>query len=253
MPRYKLTVEYDGSCFSGWQRQRNQISVQEALQQAVKTLFNEDVLVEGAGRTDTGVHALGQVAHMDLAAPLPPYRVRDGLNSHLRTRGVSILCVKNVPDDFHARFSAIGREYEYHIINRRAPVILEAHRAWHVIPDLDVEKMQRAARHFVGTYDFSSFRTAACQAASPIRTLDLFEIKSRDIPFGKHIIAHIASRSFLHNQVRIMMGTLKLVGEGRLEPDAIPSILEARDRTASGPTAPSQGLYLKNISYKEGL
>jgi len=249
MPRYKLTIEYEGNRFSGWQRQLKHSSVQSTLEQAVKSLFKEEALVEGAGRTDAGVHALGQVAHVDLSQHLPAYRVSDGLNHYLRNCGVVILQAEIVPPEFHARFSATGRVYEYRIFNRRAPLALEASRAWHVIPSLDIEKMQAAANHLLGHHDFTSFRATHCQSPSPLKTLDAFDINHETVLTGEFIIARVASRSFLHNQVRIMMGTVKLVGEGRLTVTDIPSILEARDRRASGPTAPPQGLYLKSIAY----
>lgn len=249
MPRYKLIIEYEGNRFSGWQRQLRHPSVQSTIEQGIKTIFKKEVLVEGAGRTDAGVHALGQVAHLDLPYEIPAYRLCDGLNSYLRDRGVAILSADLVPNTFHARFSAVGRVYEYCILNRRAPLVLKANQAWHVIGPLDVLKMQTAATHLLGHHDFTSFRATLCQAPSPIKTLDVFEISHRATPEGDYITAQIASRSFLHNQVRIMMGTLKLVGEGRLNPEDIPSILEARDRRASGPTAPPQGLYLKSIAY----
>ena len=249
MPRYKLTIEYEGNRFSGWQRQLNHPSVQSTIERAVKTIFKKEVLVEGAGRTDAGVHALGQVAHLDLPYEVPAYRLCDGLNSYLRDRGVAILNAVLVPDTFHARLSAIGRVYEYRILNRRAPLVLNANQAWHVIGPLDVLKMKIAATHLLGHHDFTSFRATLCQAPSPFKTLDAFDITHTCMPEGNYITAHIASRSFLHNQVRIMIGTLKLVGEGRLNPEEIPSILEARDRRASGPTAPPQGLYLKSIAY----
>lgn len=249
MPRYKLTLEYEGNRFSGWQRQRKQASVQQTIEQAIKAMFKEDVLIEGAGRTDAGVHALGQVAHFDLSHSVEGYRISDGLNHYLRDSGVIILNTEIVPDDFHARFSATRRVYEYRILNRRAPLVIEANQAWHVIPQLDISKMQAAARHLVGQHDFTSFRSAHCQAPSPLRTLDAFEIVHTPTFAGEVIVAHVASRAFLHNQVRIMMGTVKLVGEGRMAVDDIPKLLEARDRCATGPTAPPQGLYLKSISY----
>lgn len=249
MPRYKLTIEYEGTRFSGWQRQPKRPSVQHRIEQAIKTLFKEDVLVEGAGRTDAGVHALGQVAHVDLSQPLPAYRVCDGLNHYLRDLGVVILHAELVPPDFHARFSAVGRVYEYRILNRRAPLALGANQAWHVIPPLDVRKMQDAANHLLGSHDFTSFRATRCQASSPVKTLDAFDISHAAILEGDSIIARVASRSFLHNQVRIMMGTIKLVGEGRLNVMDMPSILKAQDRKRSGPTAPPHGLYLKSVVY----
>jgi tRNA pseudouridine38-40 synthase len=249
MPRYKLTIEYEGNRFSGWQRQRKQASVQETIEKAIKAMYNEDVLVEGAGRTDAGVHALGQVGHIDLSQDVPAYRVSDGLNHFLRGKGVVIIKAESVASDFHARFSATGRAYEYRILNRRAPLVLEANQAWHVIPPLDIPKMQAAAKKLVGYHDFTSFRSAHCQATSPIRTLEVFEINQVPTFAGDYIIAHVASRGFLHNQVRIMMGTIKLVGEGRMKVEEISKLLEARDRRVTGPTAPPQGLYLKSIAY----
>jgi tRNA pseudouridine38-40 synthase len=246
MPRYKLTIEYDGSRFNGWQRQQSHPSVQEYIEQALKDMLNQAALVEGAGRTDAGVHALGQVAHVDLLHPLPSYKLCDGLNAYLRHTGVVILQAEQVPSHFHARFSALKRIYEFRILNRRAPPTLEANHVWHVIGRLDIEMMKAAAHRLVGHHDFTSFRATQCQAPSPVKTLDIFEI----VQSGDYITAQVASRSFLHNQVRIMMGTIKLVGEGLLKADDIPTILEARDRRASGPTAPPQGLYLKQIIYK---
>jgi len=251
MPRYKLTIEYEGNRFSGWQRQLNHPSVQGTIEQAIQTIFGEESLVEGAGRTDAGVHALGQVAHVDLARPLAPWRLCDGLNHGLRNQGVAILHAEAALPGFHARFSATGRVYEYRIINQRAPLVLEATRAWHVIPPLDVGNMQVAANHLAGHHDFTSFRATQCQSPSPVKTLDAFDITAVTTEAGDSvtITARVASRSFLHNQVRIMMGTLKQVGEGRLHPEDIPTILEARDRRVGGPTAPPHGLYLKGIVY----
>jgi len=223
--------------------------VQGTIEQGIKTIFKREVLVEGAGRTDAGVHALGQVAHLDLPHEVPVHRVCDGLNSYLRDRGIAILSAEIVPNTFHARFSATGRVYEYHILNRRAPLVLRANQAWHVIGPLDVLKMQAAATHLLGTHDFTSFRATLCQAPSPVKTLDELDITHREMPDGDLIIAQVASRSFLHHQVRIMMGTLKLVGEGRLSPEDILLILTARDRRAGGPTAPPHGLYLKSVAY----
>lgn len=249
MPRYKLTLEYEGNRFSGWQRQRKQSSVQETIEKAMMAIFKEQVIVEGAGRTDAGVHALGQVAHVDLSQKIPAYKVSDGLNHYLRDSGVIILQSEIVPDDFHARFSATAREYEYRILNRRAPLVIEANQAWHVIPPLNIEKMQAAANLLIGRHDFTSFRSAHCQAPSPIRTLEAFEISHTPARTGGYIIGRVVSRAFLHNQVRVMMGTLKLVGEGRLAVDDIPKLLANRDRRTTGPTAPPQGLFLKNIIY----
>lgn len=249
MPRYKLTIEYDGSCFSGWQRQDNHCSVQETIEKAIKEMLNETPSVVGAGRTDAGVHALGQVAHVDLLHDLQGFKLCDGLNNFVRDKGVAILAAEIVPSEFHARFSALARVYEYRIINRRPPLVLETNHAWHVIPPLDITSMQLAAKHLLGQHDFTSFRASHCQAASPTRTLEVFEISHMPSSLGNVIIARVQSRSFLHNQVRIMMGTLKLVGEGIINADDIPQLIAVRDRRKTGPTAPPQGLYLKNIVY----
>lgn len=249
MPRYKLIIEYAGEHFRGWQRQHNQPSVQGTIEQAIHSLCNEEALVIGAGRTDTGVHALGQVAHVDLNLDISPFRLSEGLNHYLRDQGVVILNAEITTQDFHARFSAKARTYEYRIINRRTPLALEANRAWHVKRPLDIPKMQAAALHLIGCHDFTSFRSTDCQASSPIRTLDKFDIIHTTDSMGQIINAHIESRSFLHNQVRIMIGTLKLVGQGRLSVDDIPQLILARDRRVTGPTAPPHGLYLARIRY----
>jgi tRNA pseudouridine38-40 synthase len=249
MPRYKLTIEYDGSCFSGWQRQSKHTSVQETIEIAIKEMLKEEAPIVGAGRTDAGVHALGQVAHVDLSRDIPGFKLCDGLNNFLRDKGVAILTAEIVPSEFHARFSATARSYEYRIINRRPPLVLDTNHAWHVIPSLDVASMQRAAKHLIGQHDFTSFRASHCQAASPIRTVERFEISENASTWGNLITATVQSRSFLHNQVRIMMGTLKLVGEGIIHAEDIPQLIEARDRCQTGPTAPPQGLYLKSIAY----
>jgi tRNA pseudouridine38-40 synthase len=257
MPRYKLIIEYNGCRFSGWQRQCGTVTVQETIEQGIRTIFKTDVCLEGAGRTDAGVHALGQVAHFDMPCDVSAYRVSDGLNHYLRNRGVAILDTEVVPREFHARFCAINRVYEYRILNRRSPAVLEAEQVWHVIKTLDVGKMQAAARRLTGHHDFTSFRATACQAPSPFKTLSTFDIIQEpnatddSLPSvqGVYIKARVESRSFLHNQVRIMMGTLKLVGEGRFNPEDVTDMLKARSRSASGPTAPPQGLYLKSIYY----
>ena len=210
MPRYRLLVEYDGGPFVGWQRQDNGPSVQGALEEAIRRFAQEDVNVQGAGRTDSGVHALGQVAHFELAREWPADTVRDALNFHLKPNPVSVVEAEAAAADFHARFSAKGRSYLYRIVNRRAPLALDKGRAWHIPYPLDASAMAEAARALVGRHDFSSFRAADCQADSPLRTLDTLEVTRT----GDEIRIATSARSFLHSQVRIMVGTLKLVGDG---------------------------------------
>ena len=245
MPRYKLTIEYDGAPFVGWQRQDNGASVQGALEDAARAFCGESVAVAGAGRTDAGVHARGQVAHIDLARERPTDTIRDALNFHLKPHPVSVVAVEPVAADFHARFSAIGRRYLYRILNRRAPPALGRGQVWHVGPALDADAMARAARVLVGHHDFNSFRSAACQAASSLKTLDRLDVTRA----GDEIGVEAAARSFLHNQVRILVGTLLLVGEGKWTADNVTAALAARDRTRAGPTAPPDGLCLVEVTY----
>ncbi|MGF1639838.1 MAG: tRNA pseudouridine(38-40) synthase TruA [Rhodospirillales bacterium] len=245
MPRYRVTLEYDGSGFVGWQRQENGPSVQEAVERAVHRFCGEIVSVSGAGRTDAGVHALGQVAHFDLQRTVPPETVRNALNFHLRSVPVAVLAAEPAPPDFHARFSARGRAYLYRIVNRRARPVLDRGRCWWVPVPLDDEAMADAARRLVGHHDFTSFRASICQAASPMKTLDALVVE-RD---GDDIRLEARARSFLHHQVRNIVGTLRQVGEGRRTPADVTAILEARDRARAGPTAPAQGLYLVSVRY----
>jgi tRNA pseudouridine38-40 synthase len=246
MPRYKLTIEYDGSPFVGWQRQDNGPSVQAALEDAVFAFCGERVAVQGAGRTDTGVHAAAQVAHLDLAAERQPDTIRDAVNFHLKPKPVSVLAVEPAAADFHARFSATGRRYLYRILNRRAPPALERGRVWSVGYPLDAAKMAGAARLLEGRHDFNSFRSAACQAASSLKTLDRLSV----VRAGEEIRIEAAARSFLHNQVRILAGTLKLVGEGKWNEGDVAAALAAKDRTRAGPTAPPEGLCLMEVGYE---
>ena len=248
MHRYRITLEYDGTDFVGWQRQANGLSVQEALEDAVWAFSGERVTVMGAGRTDSGVHALGQVAHFDLAREAPTDTVRDALNFHLKPSAATVLDAVCVDKSFHARFSAIARSYLYRIVNRRAPVALERGRAWWVPVPLDAGAMDRAARALVGRHDFTSFRASVCQADSPIRTLDELGVERA----GDEIRIRARARSFLHHQVRNFTGTLRLVGEGRWTADNVAAALRARDRAAAGPTAPAHGLYLEGVGYREG-
>jgi tRNA pseudouridine38-40 synthase len=243
--RYKLTLEYDGGGFVGWQRQANGLSVQQALEEAVERFCGETVASVAAGRTDAGVHATGQVAQIDLTREVAPGTLRDALNFHLKPLPVSVLSAERAPEGFHARFSAVQRRYLYRIVNRRAPLALDAGRAWRVPQPLDAEKMHRAAQALVGRHDFTSFRASLCQAASPVKTLDLLEVAR----CGEEITIRAEARSFLHHQVRNMVGSLRLVGEGRWSEADIARALEARDRSAAGPTAPAHGLYLIEVRY----
>lgn len=245
MPRYKLTIEYDGSGLVGWQRQANGLSVQEALETAIAKFCGETVTVHGAGRTDAGVHALAQIAHLDLARASEPEVLRGAVNHYLRPNAISVLGAEPVCDEFDARLSAVGRAYLYRILNRRAPPALERGRVWQVAPALDVEAMRAGANHLLGHHDFSTFRDSLCQARSPLKTLDALEVGRA----GDEIRITARARSFLHHQVRNMAGTLKLVGLRRWHPDDVARALAVRDRRAGGPTAPPEGLYLVEIRY----
>ncbi len=245
MPRYRLTLEYDGRGFVGWQRQASGLSVQQALEEAVAAFCGERVTAVAAGRTDAGVHALAQVAHVDLARDFPPERVMGALNAHLRPHPVAVLEVRRAGPGFHARFSAAERRYLYRILNRRAPPALERGRVWHVIRPLDAERMQEAASLLVGRHDFTSFRDSQCQAASPLKTLRRLHVRR----CGEIVEIHAAARSFLHHQVRNMVGTLVLVGGGRRPIAWVTEVLAARDRSRAGPTAPAEGLYFAGVGY----
>ena len=245
MPRYRLTLEYDGRGFVGWQRQASGLSVQQALEEAVAAFCGERVTAVAAGRTDAGVHALAQVAHVDLARDFPPERVMGALNAHLRPHPVAVLEVRRAGPGFHARFSATERRYLYRILNRRAPPALERGRVWHVIRPLDAERMQEAASLLVGRHDFTSFRDSQCQAASALKTLRRLHVRR----CGEIVEIHAAARSFLHHQVRNMVGTLVLVGGGRRPIAWVTEVLAARDRSRAGPTAPAEGLYFAGVGY----
>ncbi len=246
MSRYRLTIEYDGSGLVGWQRQADGISVQQALETAIARFCGEAVAVHGAGRTDAGVHALGQVAHIDLSRDFPADVIRSAINHHLRPLAISVLEAQPAPAGFDARLSAVLRIYRYRMLNRRAPPSLDRGRVRHVAPPLDFEAMCAAARHLVGKHDFSTFRNSLCQAKSPVKTLDALELSRA----GAEIRIEARARSFLHHQVRNMAGTLELVGRGRWRPDDTAIALAARDRRAGGPTAPAEGLYLVEIRYR---
>ena len=245
MTRFKLTVEYDGGPFVGWQRQDNGLSVQQALEEAILAFAQEKVTLFGAGRTDAGVHATGQVAHFDLAKEIGAAKVRDAINYHLKPLPVAVIGSEAVDGDFHARFSAKSRAYRYRIINRRSPLTLERGRALRVAAPLDHGAMAAAAEALVGEHDFTTFRGVACQAESPVRTLDELSVTR----IGEEVVIVARSRSFLLNQVRIITGTLKLVGEGKWRPADVKAALEARDRAKGGPTAPPEGLYLVEVRY----
>jgi tRNA pseudouridine38-40 synthase len=245
MPRYKLTIEYDGTPFSGWQIQDTALTVQGALETAVNAACGEDVRVHGAGRTDAGVHALAQVAHCNIEKKFPPGRLRDALNAHLRPHPVAVLSAEIVPDSFEARFSAIKRHYLYRIANTRANLALEIGRAWRVPRRLDADAMHHAAQRLIGKHDFTTFRDTECQAKSPDKTLDQLDVARQ----GDAISIVTSARSFLHSQVRSMVGSLVWVGEGRWSADDLSAALAARDRAACGPVAPPEGLYLVRVDY----
>lgn len=245
MPRYRLTLEYDGAPFVGWQRQDNGPSVQGALEDAIEKLSGERITVTGAGRTDAGVHALGQVAHFDLIKQFEAGKVRDALNYYLRPDPVVVLDAAETDGEFHARFSATARHYLFRILNRRAPPALEDGRVWHVSPKLDAEAMHAAAQMLVGQHDFTTFRAAECQSASPVKTLDRLDVSRR----ADEIHIEASARSFLHHQIRSFAGTLKLVGEGKWQPRDVAKALAAKDRAACGPVSPPDGLYLVRVDY----
>lgn len=245
MPRYKLTIEYDGAPFVGWQIQQNGLSVQGVLETAFAAFAGEAVTVKGAGRTDAGVHALGQIAHVDLPRDFDTDTVRDAANAHLRPHPVAVLSAEPAADDFDARFSAVRRHYIYRIVNRRAPLALDEGRAWRVARPLDVPAMYAAAQRLIGKHDFTTFRAAECQAASPEKTLDRLDVDRS----GDDLLVTAVARSFLHHQVRSMVGSLVLVGDGRWSGDNLFAALQARDRSACGPVAPPDGLYLVAVEY----
>jgi tRNA pseudouridine38-40 synthase len=245
MTRYRLIVEYNGGPFVGWQRQDNGASVQGALEDAIEKLSGARVTVTGAGRTDAGVHAFGQVAHFDLEKHFEAGKVRDALNHFLRPAPIVVLEAVMADAEFHARFSATGRHYLYRILNRRSPPALEEGRVWHVSPRLDAEAMHHAAQALVGQHDFTTFRAAECQAKSPVKTLDRLDVSQR----GDEIHIAASARSFLHHQIRSFTGSLKLVGEGKWQPRDVGKALAAKDRAACGPVAPPDGLYLVRVDY----
>ena len=245
MTRWKLIIEYDGRPFMGWQRQEHGPSVQQRLEEAIQRMTGELAAVHAAGRTDAGVHALAMAAHLDVAKALTEHRLREGLNALVRPEPISVLAVEKVPDDWHARFSCVGRRYLYRILNRRAPPALDRGRVWHVPVQLNAGAMAEAAAMLVGRHDFTTFRSAHCQSESPDKTLDRLEVRRE----GEQIHVEAAARSFLHHQVRSMVGCLALVGRGQWKPEDIRRALEARDRAELGFNAPAEGLYFVEALY----
>lgn len=245
MTRWKLTIEYDGGPFMGWQRQDHGPSVQQALEEALQRMTGQSAIFTAAGRTDAGVHALAMAAHVDIDRDLTPHRLREGLNALARPQPISVIDVEQVAGDWHARFSCVGRRYRYRILNRRAPPALELGKVWHIVVPLDVEAMREGAAHLVGRHDFTTFRSAHCQSDSPVKTLDRLDVARE----GDEIRVEAAARSFLHHQVRSMVGCLALVGRGQWRPDDIRKALEARDRAALGLNAPPHGLYFVEALY----
>ncbi len=246
MTRFRLLVEFDGRPFMGWQRQAHGPSVQQAIEEAVRAITGETATLHAAGRTDAGVHAMGMTAHVDIARAITPFRLADALNAKLRPQPVAILRAEVAADDFHARFSCIGRRYLYRIANRRAPLALDAGRAWRVPVTLHADAMNKAAQVLVGRHDFTTFRSAHCQAESPVRTLDLLKVRR----LGATIEIEAAARSFLHHQVRSMVGCLELVGRGKWSDRDLKAALQARDRAALGFNAPPDGLYFVEALYE---
>ncbi|MFM7027262.1 MAG: tRNA pseudouridine(38-40) synthase TruA [Chakrabartia sp.] len=245
MTRFRLTVEYDGRPFMGWQRQDHGPSVQQVIEEAVKAVTQETVVVHAAGRTDAGVHAEAMAAHVDISRPFTPFRLMEALNALMRPQPVAILECSAVAEDWHARFSCLGRRYVYRIVNRRAPLALDQGRAWRVVQPLDAAAMHEAAQIFIGTHDFTTFRSIHCQAASPVKSIDQFSVRR----FGDELEIDVAARSFLHHQVRSMVGCLALVGEGKWSHADLKAALDAKDRAALGFNAPPDGLYFVEARY----
>lgn len=252
MPRFALKIEYDGRPFAGWQAQNDQPSVQGAIEAALARLdpgFAAGARIAAAGRTDAGVHATAQVAHADLLRDWDPFRLAEALNFHLKPLPVAVLAAARVPDDFHARFSATERRYLFRLHSRRAPLTHDRGLAWHVSHSLDADAMREGAAHLVGHHDFSTFRSTLCQAASPVKTLEAIELREIAVPHGREYRFHLRARSFLHNQVRSIVGTLERVGAGSWPPERVAWALKARDRAACGPVCPPHGLYLCGVGY----
>ncbi|UWQ19475.1 tRNA pseudouridine(38-40) synthase TruA [Jannaschia sp. M317] len=251
MPRYAFRIEYDGRPFAGWQRQDGPDSVQQRLEEALRALEPDVPSIAAAGRTDAGVHATGQVAHADMAKDWTPFRLSEAVNWHLKPAPIAITACARVSDDWHARFSAQERRYTFRIIARRAPLALDAGQAWRVIGPLDVGRMREGAKYLIGQHDFTTFRASICQAKSPVKTLDEITLEEFPYPGGQDIRLHLRARSFLHNQVRSIAGTLERVGTGSWPPARVGQALAARDRAACGPVSPPDGLVLTGVGYPD--
>lgn len=249
--RYALKIEYDGAPFAGWQRQKTHPSVQQSVEEALGRLQNDQPVIAAAGRTDSGVHALGQVVHADMERDWDAYRLSEAMNFHLKPLPVAVVGAARVDENWHARFSAIERRYLFRLLNRRAPAALAAGKVWQVSQPLDPAAMQAGAQFLLGRHDFTTFRASECQADSPVRTLDQLDVEAVETPLGPEIHFHVRARSFLHNQVRSFVGTLERVGAGAWSPEEVRDALEARQRSACGPVCPPQGLYLAGVGYPE--
>jgi len=249
MPRFALLLEYNGSPFSGWQRQAHAPSIQATVETALAALASDPIMLAAAGRTDAGVHATGQVAHVDLTRNWDPFRLSEALNYHLKPAPVAVRAVARVDDDWHARFSAVARHYTFRLLNRRAPAAILAGQVWQVAQPLDAAAMHLAAQSLVGHHDFTTFRASECQADSPMRTLDRLNVQAIDTQYGREILFDVRARSFLHSQVRSFVGTLERVGAGAWPPDRVATALAARNRAACGPVCPPHGLYLSRVVY----
>lgn len=253
MTRFALTLEFDGTPFMGLQRQKHGPSVQGEIEAAAHAITGEDVQMLSAGRTDAGVHAIAMRSHIDVEKDITPFRLMEGLNAHLRPNPIAVTTCEIVADDWHSRFSCTGRRYLYRIANRRSPLTLDANRVWQIAPKLDAEAMHRAAQSLVGEHDFTTFRSVRCQAQSPVKTLDRVDVVRADGPHGDEIHVHVAARSFLHHQVRSIVGSLKMVGTGTWDESRIGEALAARDRQALGHNAPAHGLYFVEATYPDDL
>lgn len=251
MTRFALTLEFDGGPFMGLQRQDHGPSVQQSVEDAVMALTGEKTAMHSAGRTDSGVHALAMRSHIDVEKDVTPFRLMEGLNAHLRPVPIAVTQCEAVSDDWHARFSCIGRRYLYRIINRRSPLTLETNRVWQISPELDIEAMHRSAQALVGTHDFTTFRSVKCQAPDPVKTLDQVDVVRAEGPIGEEIHVHVAARSFLHHQVRSIVGSLKMVGTGTWPESRMAEALAARDRQELGHNAPAHGLYFVEAIYPD--
>ncbi|MCP5089242.1 MAG: tRNA pseudouridine(38-40) synthase TruA [Rhodobacteraceae bacterium] len=251
MPRYALKIEYHGGPFAGWQRQKGPASVQQCVEEALQALEPESDQIAGAGRTDAGVHATGQVAHCDMIKQWDPFRLSEALNQHLKPHPIAIVDTAVVEDDFHARFSALERRYLFRLFSRRAPATHDRGLVWQVRHTLDIEAMREGAKHLIGRHDFTTFRSSVCQAQSPVKTLDQLDIEERPHAGGIEYRFHIRARSFLHNQVRSFVGTLERVGAGSWQPTDVKTALEEKDRAACGPVCPPHGLYLVGVGYPD--